>query len=113
MRSNFRVVCVGPAALDFIFDPIVGTLRQHGHEVAHFVDFGKFARESSTVLKSADVLVAIGSFHCTRELMIQAPQLRAVVSPFIGTEGFDEIGRDSARHRRGQRPGARKLSEYG
>ena len=90
MRSNFRVVCVGPAALDFIFDPIVGTLRQHGHEVVHFVDFGKFARESSTVLKSADVLVAIGSFHCTRELMIQAPQLRAVVSPFIGTEGFDE-----------------------
>jgi phosphoglycerate dehydrogenase-like enzyme len=35
-------------------------------------------------------LVATSSFPCTRQLMMGAPELRAVVSPFIGTEGFDE-----------------------
>ncbi len=90
MPSNFNVVSIGPAALDFIFDPIVAALRERGHQVTHYIDYSKFARESPTALKTADAFVAIGSFHCTRELMMQASQLRAVVSPFIGTEGFDE-----------------------
>jgi len=90
MLSNFNVVSIGPATLDFIFDPIVTTLRERGHRVTHYADFSKFARESETPLKTADALVAIGSFDCTRGLMMQAPQLRAIVSPSIGTEGFDE-----------------------
>lgn len=90
MNLSCKVVCVGPAALDFIFDPIVDGLRQREHEVVHYTDYAQFERESAAVLGSAGVLVAVGSFPCTREMMVRAPQLRALVSPFIGTEGFDE-----------------------
>ena len=90
MNLSCKVVCVGPAALDFIFDPIVAGLRQREHEVVHYTDYAQFERESAAVLGSAGVLVAVGSFPCTREMMVRAPQLRALVSPFIGTEGFDE-----------------------
>jgi phosphoglycerate dehydrogenase-like enzyme len=90
MNLGCKVVCVGPAALDFIFDPIVAGLRQREHEVVHYTDYAQFERESAAVLGSAGVLVAVGSFPCTREMMVRAPQLRALVSPFIGTEGFDE-----------------------
>ena len=85
-----KVVCVGPATLDFIFDPIVAGLRQRHNEVVQYNDYSLFERESRTVLGSAAVLVAISNYPCTRELMVRAPQLRALVSPFIGTEGFDE-----------------------
>ena len=90
MSLGKKVVCVGPAALDFIFDPIVAGLRQRGHEVVYYTGYSQFERESAATLASAGVLVAVGSFPCTRELMVRAPQLRALVSPFIGTEGFDE-----------------------
>jgi D-3-phosphoglycerate dehydrogenase len=90
MSLGGKVVSVGPAALDFIFDPIVAGIRERGYEVVHYTDYGRFERESETALRSADVLIAVSNFPCTRELMIQAPQLRGLVSPFIGTEGFDE-----------------------
>ncbi len=90
MSMGSKVVCVSPAALDFIFDPIVAGLRQRAHEVVCYSNYSQFERESAAVLGSAGVLVAVGSFPCTRELMVRAPQLRALVSPFIGTEGFDE-----------------------
>ncbi len=90
MSLGCKVVCVGPAALDFIFDPIVAGLRQRAYEVVHYTDYSQFERESAAALGGAGVLVAIGSFPCRRELMVRAPELRAVVSPFIGTEGFDE-----------------------
>ncbi len=63
---------------------------QRGHEVVQFTDYMQFERESSTVLRSTGVLLAVSNFPCTRELMTRAPELRAIVSPFIGTEGFDE-----------------------
>jgi phosphoglycerate dehydrogenase-like enzyme len=90
MNSDSKVVCVGPAALNFIFDPIVAGLRQRACEVVYYNDHQQLERNSATALGSAVVLVAVGSFPCTRELMASAPQLRALVSPFIGTEGFDE-----------------------
>jgi phosphoglycerate dehydrogenase-like enzyme len=90
MSLGCKVVCVGPAALDFVFDPIVAGLRHRAHEVVHYTDYSQFERESAVVLQSAGVLVAGSSFPCTRELMVRAPRLRALVSPFIGTEGFDE-----------------------
>ena len=43
-----------------------------------------------SALKDADVLLAAGDTPCTRAVMQSAPRLRAVISPFIGTEGFDE-----------------------
>ena len=90
MSPGCKVVCIRAAGLDFIFDPIVDGLRQQAHEVVDYTDYGQFERELEAVLDSAGVLVAVSSFPCTRELMMRAPQLRAVVSPFIGTEGFDE-----------------------
>ena len=90
MSMSCEVVCISPAALDFIFDPIVAGLLQRGHQVTCYNDYQKFENESGSVLATAQVLLAISNFPCTRELMAQAPRLRAVVSPFIGTEGFDE-----------------------
>jgi D-3-phosphoglycerate dehydrogenase len=90
MSLECKVLCIGPADLDFIFDPIVDGLRHDGHEVVYHTDYGLFERNSGLVLGRTEVLVAVGNFPCTRELMMRAPRLRAVVSPFIGTEGFDE-----------------------
>jgi phosphoglycerate dehydrogenase-like enzyme len=90
MSPNGTVVCVGPSGLNFIFDPIVDGLRQRAHKVVYYTDYGQFERDSETVLRLAQVLVAVSSFPCTRELMMRAPRLRALISPFIGTEGFDE-----------------------
>ena len=90
MTRACKVVCVSPSSLDFVFDPIVDGLRQGSREVVYYRDYGQFERESEVILGSAGVLLAVGSFPCTRELMMRAPELRAIVSPFIGTEGFDE-----------------------
>jgi phosphoglycerate dehydrogenase-like enzyme len=90
MSLGSKVICVGPAALDFIFDPIVVGLRFRGYDVTHYTTYSQFERKSGDVLKKAAVLVAVSDFPCTRELMARAPDLRAVVSPFIGTEGIDE-----------------------
>jgi phosphoglycerate dehydrogenase-like enzyme len=90
MSFDGTVISVGSPGLDFIFDPIVADLRQHTREVVQYTDYPQFERQSATVLPRASVLVAVSSFPCTRELMVRAPELRAVVSPFIGTEGFDE-----------------------
>src|SRR5262249_46336034 len=90
MSPEVKVICIGPAALDFIFEPIVAGLRRRGYEVNHYTNHSHFDRESATVLGSATALLAASDFPCTRELMARAPRLRAVVSPFIGTEGFDE-----------------------
>ena len=95
MASNFDVVSVGPSSLNYIFDPILAGLRERRHKVTHYTGYAEFIRDSAKALKTADVLVAVGSFPCTRDLMTQAPQLRAVVSPFIGTEGFDEAAATS------------------
>ncbi|KAJ8138218.1 hypothetical protein OY671_008569, partial [Metschnikowia pulcherrima] len=40
--------------------------------------------------RSADLLLAYGTFPCSRDLMASNPRSRAVVSPWTGTEGFDE-----------------------
>ena len=90
MSDERKVVSFGPASLHFIFDPIVAGLRERGQVVEHHTDFTRFQRELATLLRDADVLLVSGNFPCTRELMMLSPRLRAVVSPFIGTEGFDE-----------------------
>ncbi|CCW19080.1 D-3-phosphoglycerate dehydrogenase [Sphingobium indicum BiD32] len=41
--------------------------------------------------RSVDVLLAYGGFRCTRMLMASNPRLRAVVSPWTGMEGFDQM----------------------
>ncbi|MCR6670726.1 2-hydroxyacid dehydrogenase [Devosia ginsengisoli] len=43
----------------------------------------------ASALADADVLLAYGHFRCTETVMRAAPRLRAVVSPWVGTDGFD------------------------
>jgi phosphoglycerate dehydrogenase-like enzyme len=90
MSARFKVVSLAPPGLGFIFDPIVAGLRERGHDVVHSTDFAAFTRESAQLLRDADVFITLSNYPCTRELMKQAPRLRGVVSPFIGTEGIDE-----------------------
>jgi phosphoglycerate dehydrogenase-like enzyme len=66
-------------------------LRGRGYPVTHLTDFAKFGQRSGEVLKDAEALVVISNFPCGKELMKKAPLLRGIVSPFIGTEGIDEV----------------------
>lgn len=43
----------------------------------------------AAVMADADVLLAYGHFRCTEAVMRTAPRLRAIVSPWVGTDGFD------------------------
>jgi phosphoglycerate dehydrogenase-like enzyme len=90
MSIEPTVVCIGSTALAFVFDPIVEGLGQRGFDVAYYTDDRQFERDWELFLGSVEVLIARSDFPVTRELMERASQLRAVVSPFIGTEGFDE-----------------------
>jgi phosphoglycerate dehydrogenase-like enzyme len=91
MSRQRKVVSLAPAGLDFIFDPIVAGLRARGYQVTHFTDFAKFGQVSDAVLKDAEALVVLSNFPCGKALMKKAPHLLAIVSPFIGTEGIDEV----------------------
>ena len=90
MSAPRKIVSVGPAGLNFIFDPIVAGLRERGLEVLHLTDFSRFARESAELMKDAAAFITISNFPCDRALMEKGPRLLGIVSPFIGTEGIDE-----------------------
>jgi phosphoglycerate dehydrogenase-like enzyme len=91
MGRQRKVVSLAPAGLNFIFDPIVAGLRARGYQVSHFTDFAKFDHMSGEVLEDAEAFVVLSNFPCGRELMKKAPHLLGIVSPFIGTEGIDEV----------------------
>ena len=91
MSRQRKVVSLAPAGLNFIFDPIVAGLRARGFQVTHFTDFAEFDRVSDAVLKDAEAFVVLSNFPCGRALMNKAPHLLGIVSPFIGTEGIDEL----------------------
>jgi len=91
MSRQRKVVSLAPAGLNFIFDPIVAGLRARGYQVTHFTDFAKFDRVSDTALKDAEAFIVLSNFPCGKDLMKKAPHLLGIVSPFIGTEGIDEV----------------------
>jgi phosphoglycerate dehydrogenase-like enzyme len=84
-----RVVTVSRPVLRPLFDDMEARLRTARCEVISFRTLEAFQADPPT-WATADVLVAVPALNCTRALMAAAPRLRAVVSPFIGTEGFDE-----------------------
>jgi D-3-phosphoglycerate dehydrogenase len=88
-NRSFKIISVSPPRLTPFFDIINRQLRKLGHSVVHYTDYEELTR-SVEAFEDLDVLLASGNFPCTRELMESAPHLRAVVCPFIGTEGFDE-----------------------
>src|SRR5579875_123843 len=95
MSTEPAIVCIGSSALAFVFDPIVGGLRQRGFEVLYYTEDRDFERDCERILAIVEVLIAASNFPVSKELMLRAPRLRAVVSPFIGTEGFDEAAASS------------------
>ena len=72
-----------------IFDAIEHRLTEAGCDIVSFRSPAAFASDPSA-LAEADVLVATGDTPCPRERLAAAPRLRAVISPFTGTEGYDE-----------------------
>jgi D-3-phosphoglycerate dehydrogenase len=72
-----------------LFDDIDARLRANGCEVASYRTPEAFQSDPSALVET-DVLVSFPGLRCTRELMAAAPRLRALISPFIGTDGFDE-----------------------
>jgi D-3-phosphoglycerate dehydrogenase len=71
-----------------MFTDIVERLRRLGHDVVFHTDSAAFDDAGAT-LADVDALVAASSFACSRNLMATANQLRGIVSPTTGVEGFD------------------------
>jgi phosphoglycerate dehydrogenase-like enzyme len=88
-----QIVVVGPAATEYAFAPVEAEMKRRGHEVIRFVGGQPFLAKPDA-LATADILYG-NAYPCTRALMEKAPQLRAVVNPWIGMEGFDIAGATS------------------
>jgi len=89
MAKRPRVVTVSRPVVRPLFDDIEARLMAAGREVVPYRTPDDFTAEPSA-LTEADILLAAGDVPCTRARMEGAPRLRAVISPFTGTEGFDE-----------------------
>lgn len=83
-----RIVAVGRPRSLYLFEPIVKSLRELGHDVDFHTDSAAF-HAGGKGLTGTDVLVAASSFPCSRALMASAERLRGIVSPSTGIEGFD------------------------
>lgn len=84
---TLHVVLVGPH--DFFFDPAAAAVRAEGHRTTRYGAVDDFLRQDDA-LDDADVLYAVGYLPVPRERLARAPKLRAVISPWTGTDGFDE-----------------------
>jgi phosphoglycerate dehydrogenase-like enzyme len=82
-----QIVLVGPQ--DPLFKPVQVGLRAHGHETIRYKSEIEFLTSEERATR-ADILYAVSTLGVTRELMAESPKLRAVISPYTGTEGFDE-----------------------
>ena len=88
-----QIVVVGPAATEYAFVPVEEELRRRGHEVIRYIGAAPFLAKQDALAKT-DILYG-NAYPCTRALLEKAPQLRAVVNPWIGMEGFDIAGATS------------------
>ena len=82
-----QIVVVGPAATEYAYAPVQEELKRRGHEVIRYPGAAPFLAKPDALAK-ADILYGSG-FPCSRALLETAPQLRAVVSPWIGVDGVD------------------------
>lgn len=85
--SQREVVLVGPQ--DFFFDPVAKAAAARGHTSVRYKMPADFLAKGDALAR-ASVLYAVGFCPVTRDVMARAPHLRAVISPWTGTEGFDE-----------------------
>jgi len=80
------VVVSGPAA-EYAVAPVEEALKRLGHQVTLYPNLAAL-RAAKDPLASADLLYGSG-LAVDAKLLDPAPRLRAVVSPWIGTESFD------------------------
>ena len=81
------VVLVG--AQDYFFDPVAEAAKAKGYIPVRYRSVEAF-RAAQHPLARAVVVFAASYCPVSREDMLAAPHLRAVISPWTGTEGFDE-----------------------
>ncbi len=82
-----QIVLVGPQ--DALFKPVEDSLRGHGIEVTRYKSEIAFLTSNERASRAA-ILFPVSTLGVPRELMEQSPNLRAVISPYTGTEGTDE-----------------------
>lgn len=85
--SQLEVVLVGH--LDYFFAPVRAALAAKGHEAVHYLTPADFLANRGALAHAA-VLYAHGFVPVSREALSRAPHLTAVISTWMGTEGFDE-----------------------
>lgn len=85
---------VGPSNFDRIYRPVMDGLVGEGHELRRFPVAAGYRDEAEPA--NLDVVVGMGPFRVDAAFMDKGPRLRALVSPVIGTDSFDE-GAASAR----------------
>ncbi|KQX35290.1 hypothetical protein ASD04_14695 [Devosia sp. Root436] len=82
------VVMLSESGTLAFFERIETALRRAGVTPTHIRhSVGETIPDAALV--DAEVLLAYGHFRCTEAVMRAAPRLRAVVSPWVGTDGFD------------------------
>jgi phosphoglycerate dehydrogenase-like enzyme len=84
-----RVVLVAPRSVDYVFAGVEAELERRGMAAPRYEDEAQFLAQAARLLADADVLYCMGMLPVGRALLEGAPKLRAVVTPFIGAEGFD------------------------
>jgi phosphoglycerate dehydrogenase-like enzyme len=75
--------------MDFFFTPVAEAVAAKGCRPVRYRTPADFLADP-TALDRAAVLYAVGFCPVSRETMSRGPGLRAVISPWTGTEGFDE-----------------------
>ncbi|MDB5582985.1 MAG: D-isomer specific 2-hydroxyacid dehydrogenase, binding domain protein [Bradyrhizobium sp.] len=89
MMSDKAPLAVLVGSATKLFDRVEQGLGQAGCKVRRYRSEEAFL-EASDGLEGANVLYGNGSLPMTRERLARAPDLRAIISPYTGTEGFDE-----------------------
>lgn len=75
--------------LDFFFTPVAAALEAKGHTFVRYRTPAEFLANADALM-NARVLYAHGFIPVSRETLSRAPRLAAVISTWMGTEGFDE-----------------------
>jgi phosphoglycerate dehydrogenase-like enzyme len=82
-----QIVVVTGRGVDYAITPVVEALRQQGHEIITYADAAAL-EAAPDALAGADLLYG-GGLRIDAVFLAKAPRLRAVVTPWIGIDGFD------------------------
>jgi phosphoglycerate dehydrogenase-like enzyme len=89
MSASPRLVLVAPPEVGYVFASVEAEFRGRGAGVIRHASEASFLAAPGA-LATADILYCMGTLPVSRAMLECAPKLRAVVTPFIGTDAFDE-----------------------